>query len=128
MSSNAAHHMRPAMRQNAPPAMNNSAQQFMRQLMNRSAQQATRRSALEVMVDMEDMERTASRFQRKTASKFPRRIADKFQSRTAPKCLFRNQPKLPNKSVKVRDLDMDTIDLSSDNLSIYKVVQTVETK
>merc|ERR1711893_550651 len=118
--------------------MNNSAQQFMRQLMNRSAQQATRRSALEVMVDMEDMERsarrfpskaarvsqsrnhpksatrcqrrTANRFQRKTASKSPKRTADRFQSRTALKCLFKNQPKLQNKSVKVRDLDMVTID------------------
>merc|ERR1712173_208430 len=110
--------------------------------MNKSVQQATRRSALEVMEDMVDMERsarrfpskaarvfqsrnhprnanrfqskfqrrTANRFQRKTASKSPKRTADRFQSRIALKCLFRNQPKLPNKSVKVRDLDMDTID------------------
>merc|ERR1711976_121668 len=124
--------------------MNNSAQLFMKHLMNRSVQQATRRSALEVMEDMGDMERsvrrfpskaarvsqsrnhprtatrfqskfqrrTASRFQRKTASKSLKRTADRFQSRTALKCLFRNQPKLPNKSVKVRDLDMDTIDLA----------------
>merc|ERR1712173_143489 len=106
--------------------------------MNKSVQQATRRSALEVMEDMVDMERsarrfpskaarvsqsrnhprnatrcqrkTANRFQRKTASKSPKRTADRFQSRTALKCLFKNQPKLPNKSVKVRDLDMVTID------------------
>merc|ERR1712173_219320 len=110
--------------------------------MNKSVQQATRRSALEVMEDMVDMERSArrfpskaarvsqsrnhprnatrcqrrtanrfqSKFQRKTASKSPKRTADRFQSRTALKCLFKNQPKLPNKSVKVRDLDMDTID------------------
>merc|ERR1711976_246276 len=139
------------MRPNALLAMNNSAQLFMKHLMNRSVQQATRRSALEVMEDMVDMERsarrfpskaarvfqsrnhprnatrcqrrtanrfqskfrrrTANRFQRKTASKSPKRTADRFQSRTALKCLFKNQPKLPNKSVKVRDLDMDTINI-----------------
>merc|ERR1719419_1761982 len=122
--------MRPAMRPNALLAMNNSAQLFMKHLMNRSVQQATRRSALEVMEDMEDMERSVRRFpskaarvsqsrnhprsatrcQRRTAnrfqSKFQRRTADRFQSRTALKCLFKNQPKLQNKSVKVRDLDM----------------------
>merc|ERR1711973_937260 len=122
--------MRPAMRPNALLAMNNSAQLFMKHLMNRSVQQATRRSALEVMEDMVDMERSARRFpskaarvfqsrnhprnatrcQRKTASKSQKRTADRFQRRTALKCLFKNQPKLPNKSVKVRDLDMVTID------------------
>merc|ERR1719445_1088967 len=120
--------MRPAMRPNALLAMNNSAQLFMKHLMNKSVQQATRRSALEVMEDMVDMERSARRFpnkaarvfqsrnhprnatrcQRRTAnrfqSKFQRRTANRFQSRTALKCLFRNQPKLQNKSVKVRDL------------------------
>merc|ERR1711976_1096181 len=103
--------MRPAMRPNAQLAMNNSAQLFMKHLMNKSVQQATRRSALEVMEDMVDMERsarrfpnkaarvfqsrnhprTATRFQRKTASKSPKRTADRFQRRTALKCLFKNQ-------------------------------------
>merc|ERR1719378_1170668 len=130
MSNNAAHLMRPAMRPNALLAMNNSAQLFMKHLMNKSVQQATRRSALEVMEDMEDMERSVRRFpskaarvsqsrnhprsatrcQRRTANRFQsksqRRTADRFQSRTALKCLFKNHPKLQNKSVKVRDLDM----------------------
>merc|ERR1712168_1069363 len=102
------------MRPNALLAMNNSAQLFMKHLMNRSVQQATRRSALEVMEDMVDMERSARRFPSKAArvsqSRNHPRNATRFQRRTANKCLFKNQPKLPNKSVKVRDLDMDTID------------------
>merc|ERR1719471_2457927 len=103
----------PAMRPNALLAMNNSAQLFMKHLMNRSVQQATRRSALEVMEDMEDMERSVRRFPSKAArvsqSRNHPRSATRCQRRTALKCLFKNQPKLQNKSVKVRDLDMVTI-------------------
>merc|ERR1712170_188315 len=143
MSNNAAHLVRPAMRPNAQLAMNNSAQLFMKHLMNKSVQQATRRSALEVMEDMVDMERSARRFpnkaarvfqsrnhprnatrcQRRTASRSPKRTADRFQRRTALKCLFKNQPKLPNKSVKVRDLDMDTI-----NIFLFIIVHSVDAK
>ena len=87
MSNNAAHLMRPAMRPNALLAMNNSAQLFMKHLMNRSVQQATRRSALEVMEDMVDMERSARRFPNKAARVFQSRNhprnATRFQRRTA---------------------------------------------